>query len=91
MKGSIFIDTNILIYYVSNNLERKSVAKDLIISYDERVVSSQVITEFVSVTTKKQILPYEDSVKYAKEFMTLYRGYAGWSDYRRKTQDYQSI
>ena len=44
----------------------------MIIDNDETVISSQVITEFVAVTTKKQILPYDESVKYAKEFMDIF-------------------
>ncbi|MCF6150682.1 MAG: PIN domain-containing protein [Candidatus Kuenenia sp.] len=72
MKDNIFIDTNILIYYVSIDITRKSIAKDLIIDNDEIIISSQVITEFIAVTTKKQILPYDESVKYAKEFMDIF-------------------
>ena len=56
MKDRIFIDTNLLIYYVSNDISKKAIVKDLLIGNDEIVVSSQVITEFVSITIKKQIL-----------------------------------
>jgi hypothetical protein len=43
----------------------------LIIDNDEIITSSQVITEFVAVTTKKQILPYDESVKYAKDYKSF--------------------
>jgi predicted nucleic acid-binding protein len=72
MKDRIFIDTNLLIYYVSNDILKKAIVKDLLIGNDEIVVSSQVITEFVSITIKKQILSREQSINYANEFMDIF-------------------
>ncbi|MBU0567013.1 PIN domain-containing protein [bacterium] len=66
-----FVDTNILIYYVSNDTPKKNIAKDLLIDNRKIVISSQVIAEFVAVTTRKQILSYTQSVGYANEFMDI--------------------
>ena len=66
MKDKVFVDTNILIYYVSNNVEKKILAKELIINNEGIVISSQVINEFVSVVLKKHILPYAQVVNYSK-------------------------
>lgn len=72
MQDRFFIDTNLLIYYVSNDASRKAVVKDLLVDNENIIISSQVITEFVAATVKKQILSFDDSVKYAKEFLDLF-------------------
>lgn len=72
MKGKNFVDTNVLIYYVSNDILKKDITKDLLINSDEIVISSQVITEFIAVTNKKNILQYPNSVNYAIEFMDIF-------------------
>jgi len=72
MQDRFFIDTNLLIYYVSNNASRKALVKDLLVDNENIIISSQVITEFVATTVKKQILTFDDSVKYAKEFLDLF-------------------
>ena len=60
MNDNVFIDTNILIYFVSNDEPKKIIAKDILIKEAVNIISSQVIGEFVSVTRKKKILPSED-------------------------------
>lgn len=55
MKDKAFIDTNLLIYFVSNDEPKRSIAKDILIKKTENIISSQVIGEFVSVTRKKKI------------------------------------
>lgn len=72
MQDRFFIDTNLLIYYVSNDASRKAAVKDLLVDNENIIISSQVITEFVATTVKKKILSFDDSVKYAKEFMELF-------------------
>ncbi len=72
MQDRIFIDTNLFIYYISNDESKKSVAKNLLLNNENIIISSQVIAEFVAVTVKKQILSFDDSVKYAKEFLDLF-------------------
>ena len=72
MKDKVFIDTNILIYFVSNDEPKKIIAKDILIKKDINIISSQVIGEFVSVTRKKKILPSEDIIRFANEFMDIF-------------------
>jgi len=72
MQDRYFIDTNLLIYYVSDDASRKAVVRDLLFDNENIIISSQVITEFVATTVKKKILSFEDAVKYAKEFMELF-------------------
>ena len=72
MQDRFFIDTNLLIYYISNDESRKEVVKDLLVSNANIIISSQVIAEFVAVTVKKQILSFDNSVKYAKEFLDIF-------------------
>lgn len=72
MQDRFFIDTNLLIYYVSNDASRKAVVKDLFVDNENIIISSQVITEFVAAAVKKKILSFDDSVKYAKEFLDLF-------------------
>ncbi len=62
MPDRVFIDTNILIYSISNDETKKPKAKDLILSYPDSVVSSQVVSEFASICLTKNLLP-EDEVR----------------------------
>jgi predicted nucleic acid-binding protein len=72
MEGRIFIDTNLLIYYVSDDLQKKEIVRDLLLSAKSISVSSQVITEFVAVSLKKKINPPEETISFAREFMELF-------------------
>lgn len=72
MKDKFFVDTNILIYFVSNDALKKNISKDILITNENVMVNSQVISEFVNVTTKKQILSVADAFKYANEFMNIF-------------------
>jgi predicted nucleic acid-binding protein len=72
MNDNVFIDTNILIYFVSNDEPKKIIAKDILMKEATNIISSQVIGEFVSVTRKKKILPSEDIIRYAIEFMDIF-------------------
>ena len=72
MKVKAFIDTNLLIYFVSNDLARKQRIHELFIHNPLIVVSTQVINEFVAVSLKKNINPREETFRYASEFMELF-------------------
>jgi len=50
MRDKAFADTNIFIYYLSDNIDKKNISKELLTKNDI-VISSQVINEFVSVAT----------------------------------------
>jgi predicted nucleic acid-binding protein len=72
MSDSVFLDTNLLIYYVSDDLPKKKRIHDLLITASSVTVSSQVINEFVAVTIRKKIHPREDALRFAGEFMDLF-------------------
>ena len=48
MRDRVFIDTNILIYFISDDLKKKIKAKEILFSEGEPVLSSQVINEFIN-------------------------------------------
>ena len=56
MPDRIFVDTNILIYFVSGDKKKKIRARDIIFSGRDVYISSQVISEFVSVCFSKKLL-----------------------------------
>lgn len=56
MPDRIFVDTNILIYFISNDKKKKLLARDIIFSSEDAYVSSQVISEFASVCFSKNLL-----------------------------------
>lgn len=62
MPDKVFIDTNILIYSISNDEKKKPKAKEVILSYPDSVVSSQVVSEFASICLTKSLLS-EDEVQ----------------------------
>ena len=72
MKDRFFVDTNILIYFVSNDVIKKNISKDILITNEGIMVNSQVISEFVTVAIKKQILSIADAFKYAGEFIDIF-------------------
>ena len=71
MSDRIFIDTNILVYSVSNDRTKRTVADTLLLKHDV-VVSPQVISEFVAVTLRKKILPSQQTIAYATQFMQVF-------------------
>lgn len=56
MPDRTFIDTNILIYFISNEKKKKLRAKEIIFSNQEVYISAQVISEFISVCLSKKLL-----------------------------------
>jgi predicted nucleic acid-binding protein len=72
MSDKVFIDTNILVYFVSDDENKKRIARDILLKENINVISSQIITEFVSITRKKKILPPQDVIHYANEFMDIF-------------------
>jgi predicted nucleic acid-binding protein len=56
MPDRIFIDTNILVYFVSDDKAKRTKAEDIIFSENIKVLSTQVINEFINVSFKKNIV-----------------------------------
>ncbi|MBF0228390.1 MAG: PIN domain-containing protein [Desulfamplus sp.] len=71
MKDKIFVDTNLLVYSVANDFNKKKIANDLLIA-NEIIVSTQVINEFVAVTLRKKILQPEQIIEFSKGFMKVF-------------------
>jgi predicted nucleic acid-binding protein len=69
MPDKVFIDTNILIYSLSADDDRGAKARQTLLSSTEAVVSSQVISEFISTCLKKNILSLDDAAQAANDFM----------------------
>ncbi len=53
MPDRIFADTNILIYFISDEKKKKLWAKEIIFSSEDIFISAQVISEFLSVWEEK--------------------------------------
>ncbi|MBI2471749.1 MAG: PIN domain-containing protein [Planctomycetes bacterium] len=60
MPDKIFADTNILIYFISAEERKKIKAKEVIFSSQEVYISSQVLSEFISVCLSKNLLELEE-------------------------------
>lgn len=56
MPDRIFVDTNILVYFISDDKKKKPPAREILFSSEDVYVSSQVISEFVSVCFSKKFL-----------------------------------
>lgn len=72
MSDHIFVDTNILVYAVADDLRKRDITDQLLLSHDI-VVSAQVISEFIVVTIRKHILETPKTVEYAKQFMQVFQ------------------
>jgi len=73
MKDKFFIDTNIVVYALSLESEKKSISKQLIKQAHKKsgCLSFQVIQEFLNTVTKKFQIPLkkEDAQKYLSEIL----------------------
>ena len=75
MSDKIFVDTNILIYSIANELQKRTIAEDVLLN-QEIVISPQVIGEFVAVSIRKRILPQPQVIAYARQFMQVFEVHA---------------
>ena len=69
MPDRIFVDTNILVYFISDEKKKKLRARDIIFTSEEVFVSSQVISEFVSVCFSKKLLKTDDVAAITNHFL----------------------
>ncbi len=72
MKDKYFLDSNILIYFISKDPTKKQIAGDLILSEKTFVISSQVILEFSNVCMKKGLLPLNDIIILSDKFINSF-------------------
>ena len=73
MPDKAFIDTNILIYFISSDTERKAKAREVILGSSDAVISSQVISEFISTCLHKRFLNIEEVSEASHGFMRALR------------------
>lgn len=71
MNDKIFIDTNILIYSISDEPQKRAIAHAVLLNH-EIVVSPQVINEFVATGIRKRMLLQDQAVAYARQFMQIF-------------------
>lgn len=72
MSDNLFVDTNIFVYSVADDLGKRAVAEELLMR-DGIVISPQVISEFVSVTLRKRILEPAKVTEYARKFLEVFQ------------------
>ena len=70
MPDRIFIDTNILIYFVSSDTEKRKISESIIFSDAIKVLSTQVINEFLNVSYKKNISAENELVSLINDFIS---------------------
>lgn len=73
MPDKTFIDTNILIYFISNEKKKKLRAKEIIFSTQEVYISAQVISEFISVCLSKKLLSIAEITPLIDNFLSALR------------------
>ena len=56
MSDRAFIDTNVLVYAVGDEEPKRQRAEALLLSLEQVVVSAQVLSEFVNVSLREQLL-----------------------------------
>lgn len=61
MRDKLFVDTNVLLYLLSDDEHKKSRAKDVLLTYP--LISTQVINEFSNVCIRKFKLPADQLLK----------------------------
>lgn len=61
MRDKLFVDTNVLLYLLSDDEHKKSSAKDILLTYP--LISTQVINEFSNVCIRKFKLPADQLLK----------------------------
>lgn len=73
MPDKVFIDTNVLIYFISSEEGKKMKAKEVIFSSQEVFISSQVISEFISVCFSKELLGLEEIITLVNDLIEALR------------------
>ncbi|MBF0339047.1 MAG: PIN domain-containing protein [Nitrospirae bacterium] len=72
MSDKVFVDTNIIVYYISNHQEKKQKAMDIFLSSTEIYISSQVVGELINVCFSKNLLHVDDIVDLTDEILEAF-------------------
>lgn len=73
MPDKVFVDTNVLVYFISAEDGKKIKAKEVIFSSQEVYISSQVISEFISVCFSKELLGLEEIITLVNDLIEALR------------------
>jgi predicted nucleic acid-binding protein len=73
MGDKVFLDSNLLIYAVSNELEKKQAVQKLLLVNYEFVISTQVLNEFSNICFKKNLLSLSDITKASQGFCQFFQ------------------
>ncbi len=79
MNDNLFVDTNILVYSIADDVQKRMIAEKLLLR-DDIVISPQVIGEFVAVSLKKRILEPAKVIEYATKFLHVFHVTATTAD-----------
>lgn len=69
MRDRVFVDTNILIYFISDDLKKKAKSREILFSEGEPILSSQVISEFINACLTKNLLKLDKVIPLSAKFM----------------------
>ena len=69
MPDRVFLDTNALVYFISNEKKKKVRAREIIFSSEEVYVSSQIISEFISVCFSKKLLSADEIISIVNQLI----------------------
>ena len=72
MPDRIFVDTNVLVYFISDEKNKKVRAREILFSSEDVCVSSQVISEFVSVCFSKKLLDADNIATVTNHFIDVF-------------------
>jgi predicted nucleic acid-binding protein len=73
MPDRIFVDTNVLVYFISDEKDKKLRSREIMFSVADVYVSSQVISEFVSVCFSKKLLSADDISAVTNHFLDVFK------------------
>ncbi len=72
MSDKVFIDTNLLIYSISDDAEKASKIERLLLEPFDFVISTQVISEFAHTCYRKSLLPAADIRSAVEDFLLFF-------------------
>ena len=73
MPDKVFIDSNIIIYaYSVDELQKLTIARDLLDAHEIIFMSTQTINEFLNVTMRKKMLSKAQATKIVDELFSMF-------------------
>ncbi len=72
MKDRVFVDTNLLIYSISNDADKKLKVENLLQQELDFVISTQVINEFTHTCLRKKLLPLTEIRRIVSDFFLFF-------------------